>query len=60
MDTNSTGEVYGAKVFNWAIIVVAAALLFAVTTNFTPKQAAQASAAPMETVVVTAAPGHAG
>lgn len=59
----SDGEVYGGKVFNWAIIVGAAAMLLTSTINWPVKPVAapvatvQLSAAPIETVVVIA-PRH--
>jgi hypothetical protein len=50
-------EPAGAKFFNWAIIVVAAGLLVAATSEFSPKQSEQASVAraPATTTVVQAA-----
>ena len=44
----------GAKFLNWAIILVAAGLLVAATSEFTPKQDAQATVAhaPASTSVV--------
>lgn len=55
-DTSRDDE--GGGFFNWAVIIVAAGLLAAVTTEFTAAPAVSANAAPAQhkTVVATVAP----
>ncbi len=55
-DTSRDDE--GSGFFNWAVIVVAAGLLVAATTEFTAAPVVSAKAAPAKTTVVqTATPG---
>jgi len=44
-----SGEVAGAKFFTWAVIVVAAGLLVAVTTDVTGRQTAPATQSVVQT-----------
>lgn len=57
-DTAADEESGSPKFFTWAIILVAAGLLFATTSEFLPRQAdqAQASVHRPTTVVETVAP----
>lgn len=48
----------GGGFFNWAIIVVAAGLLFAATTEFTAAPSVATNAAPAKTTVVQTVTPH--
>jgi len=58
--SNSSGEVYGSRFFNWAVIVGAAALVIVSFNSLAPQQSTQTAAAPAQTVVVSTARQHAG
>jgi len=56
----SNGEVYGARFFDWTVIVGAAALVALTFNNLAPQQSTQIAAAPAHAVVVSADKQHAG
>lgn len=56
----SNGEVYGARFFDWTVIVGAAALVALTFNSLAPIQGTQTAAAPAHTVVVSADKHHAG
>jgi len=56
----SNGEVYGARFFDWTVIVGAAALVALTFNNLAPPQGTQIAAAPAHAAVVSADKQHAG